>query len=211
MVDSLVFDKIRERSAEFYKHSHHDQYHVERVYNLALRLAREESADLDVVRAAVLLHDTARALEDEGKIEDHAREGARMARRILQEVNFPRDKLDRVVDCIEVHRFRNGLTPRSLEAKVLQDADRLDILGAIGIARVFARGGWSNKPIYDPSILPKDEYDGRSDTSVNHIVEKLLKVKKTMNTVAARKIAEERHKYVEQFLQRLLAEWKADI
>lgn len=211
MVDSVVFNKIREKSAEFFKHSHHDQCHVERVYNLALRLAREESADLDVVKAAVLLHDIARALEDEGRIEDHAREGARMARRILEEVNFPRDKLDRVVDCIEVHRFRNGLAPRSLEAKVLQDADRLDILGAVGIARVFTRGGWSNKPIHDPSIKPKSEYDGRSDTSVNHIVEKLLKVKSTMNTEAAKKIAEERHRYVEQFLQRLLEEWKAEV
>lgn len=211
MVGPLIFDKIRERSAEFFKHSHHDQYHVERVYNLALRLAREESADPDVVKAAVLLHDIARALEDEGKIEDHATEGARMARRILDEVDFPKDKLDRVVECIEVHRFRNGRAPKSLEAKILQDADRLDILGAVGIARVFTRGGWGNKPIHDPSIPPKYEYDGRSETSVNHIVEKLLKIKDTMNTAAAKKIAEKRHRYVECFLQRLLAEWKAEM
>jgi len=76
---------------------------------------------------------------------------------------------------------------------------------------VFARGGWGNKPIYDPSVPPKAKYDGKSDSSVNHIYEKLLKIKDTMNTKTAKKIAEERHRYVEQFLERLLKEWKAEI
>jgi uncharacterized protein len=211
MADATVFERIRKKTAPFFKHSHHDLYHIERVYNLALRLAREEGADLDTVKAAVLLHDIARAKEDEGKISDHAEEGARMAKRILEDVDFPKNKIDQVVDCIEVHRFRKGATPKSLEAKILQDADRLDILGAVGIARVFTRGGWSNKPIHDPTVPPKEKYDGKSDTSLNHIYEKLLKVKDTMNTAAARKLAEERHKYVEQFVERLLKEWKAEI
>jgi len=178
---------------------------------MAEHLAQEENADLDVVRAAVLLHDIARAMEDEGKIDDHATEGAKMARKILEEVGFPEERIDEVVYCIETHRFRTNLTPKSLEAKILQDADRLDIIGAIGIARVFARGGWGNKPIYDPSISPKVKYDGKSDSSVNHIHEKLLRIKDTMNTETAKKIAEERHHYVEQFLKRLLREWRAEI
>jgi len=211
MLDKSVFEKIKARTEEFFKLSHHDRFHVERVYNLAVRIAKEENADLDVVKAAVLLHDVARAMEDEGKIKDHATESAKMARNILEEVGFPKEKLDKVIYCIEVHRFKKDMKTESLEAKILQDADRLDIIGAIGLARVFTRGGWGNKPIYDPSIPPKERYDGKSLTSVNHIYEKILKVKDTINTNTAKEIAEERHKFVEQFLERLLKEWRGEM
>jgi len=211
MLSDSVFKQIGELSKEFFKHSHHSKSHVERVYNLAVKIAKEENADLDVIRAAALLHDIARALEDEGKIEDHTMEGAKMARKLLEEVNFPKEKIDKVVRCIEVHRFRKGIRAVSLEAKILQDADRLDILGAIGIARVFSRGGWENMPIHDPSIPPKKRYDGRSLTSVNHIYEKILKAKDTINTATAKEMAEERHRFVEQFLERFLKEWKGEI
>ncbi len=211
MLDGYVFEKIRERSEEFLKLSHHDKSHVERVYNLALRIAEEENADLGIVKAAVLLHDIARAMEDEGKIEDHATEGAKIARKVLEEADFPKEKIDKVIHCIEAHRFKKGMEAESLEAKILQDADRLDIIGAIGLARVFTRGGWSNMPIYDPSIPPKEKYDGKSLTSVNHIYEKILKVKDTINTNTAKKIAEERYKFVEEFLERLLKEWKGEM
>lgn len=211
MLSDSVFEKIEKKSEGFFSHSHHDKSHVERVYNLAVRLANEENADLDVVRAATLLHDIARAMEDEGKIADHATEGAKMARKILEEIDFPKEKVAKVIHCIEAHRFKKGMKAESLEAKILQDADRLDIIGAIGIARVFTRGGWGNKPIYDPTIPPKEKYDGKSLTSVNHIYEKILKVKDTINTNTAKEIAEERHKFVEQFLERLLREWKAEI
>jgi len=211
MWDNSVFERIKNKSEEFFRLSHHDKSHVERVYNLAMRIAKKERADLDVVKAAVLLHDIARALEDEGKIADHAVESAKMARKILEEVNFPKEKTIKVVHCIEAHRFKKGMKAESLEAQILQDADRLDILGAIGIARVFTRGGWSNLPIYDPSVPPKEKYDGKSLSSVNHIYEKILKVKDTVNTKTAKKIAEERHKFVEQFLDRLLKEWNAEM
>lgn len=211
MLDETFFEKIKEKSEGFFRHSHHSKSHVERVYNLALRIAGEEKADLDVVKAAVLLHDIARAFEDEGKIEDHTVEGARMARKILKEVNFPKEKINNTIHCIEVHRFKKNMKTESLEAKILQDADRLDIIGAIGIARVFARGGWSNMPIYDPTITPKKRYDGKSTTSVNHIYEKILKVKDTFSTDTAKKMAEERHEFVEQFLERLLKEWNGEM
>ncbi len=211
MTESSVFNEIRKRITQYYKHSHHDKYHVERVYSLALRIAQEEKADTDTVKAAVLLHDIARAQEDEGKINDHASEGAKMAKKILSEVKFPANKIDNVIHCIETHRFRNDLEPKTLEAQILQDADRLDIIGAIGIARVFTRGGWSNTPIHDPTIKPKAKYDGKSETSTNHIQEKLLKIRDTINTKTAKRIADERHTYVEQFLERLLREWKAEI
>jgi uncharacterized protein len=211
MLNDSVFGKIRERSEKFFRHSHHSKSHAERVYNLAIRIAKEENADLDVIKAAALLHDIARAMEDEGKIEDHATEGAKMARKVLEEVNFPREKIDKVIHCVKVHRFRKGVKPENLEAKVLQDADRLDIIGAIGIARVFTRGGWENMPIHDPSIPPKERYDGRSLTSVNHIYEKILKVKRSFNTSTAKEIAEERHRFIEQFLERFLKEWKGEM
>ncbi|MDH5437892.1 MAG: HD domain-containing protein [Candidatus Bathyarchaeota archaeon] len=211
MLDDSVFEEMRDRSEEFFKLSHHDKSHVERVYNLAVRIAKQENADLDVVKAAALLHDVARAMEDEGKIEDHATEGAKMARKMLEEVNFPKEKIDEVIHCIEAHRFKKGMEAESLEAKILQDADRLDIIGAIGLARVFTRGGWSNMPIYDPSIPPKKKYDGRSLSSVNHIYEKILKAKDTINTDTAKEIAKKRHKFVEQFLERLFKEWKGEI
>ena len=211
MLDDSIFEKIKQRSKDFLKHSHHSKSHVDRVYNLAVRIAKDENADLDVVKAAVLLHDVARAMEDEGKIEDHAMEGAKMARKVLEEVDFPKEKIDKVIHCIETHRFKKGVEAENLEAKILQDADRLDIIGAIGLARVFTRGGWSNLPIYDPTIPPKEKYDGKSLTSVNHIYEKILKAKDTINTDAAKEIAEERHKFVEQFLERLLKEWKGKI
>jgi uncharacterized protein len=206
-----VFEEIRERSQGFFKHSHHDKSHVERVYNLAVRIAKEENADLDVVKAAALLHDVARTMEDEGQIVDHALEGAKIAKKILIEVGFPKEKAAKVLHCIEVHRFRKGMKAESLEAKILQDADRLDIIGAIGIARALTRGGWSNMPIYDPLIPPKDNYNGESLTSVNHIYEKILKVKGTINTKTARQIAEQRHRFVEEFLDRLLKEWKGEM
>lgn len=211
MLNDSVFEQIEKRSLEFFSLSHHDWSHVQRVYNLAVRIAESEGADLDVVKAAVLLHDVARASEDEGKIEDHALESAKLGRRILEEVNFPKEKAANVIHCIEAHRFKKGVKAESLEAKILQDADRLDIIGAIGIARVFTRGGWSNQPIHDPKIPPKQKYDGKSLTAVNHIYEKNLKVKDTINTKTAKQIAEERHRFVKEFLDRLLKEWKGEM
>jgi len=211
MLSDSVFDRIRRETDQYFRHSHHDKSHVQRVYNLALKIAEGEKADLDIVKAAVLLHDIARALEDEGKIEDHAAVSARMAKKILENVDFPKQKAVEVAHCIEAHRFRKGKRAETLEARILQDADRLDILGAIGIARVFVRGGWGNMPIYDPSIPPKKRYDGRSLTSVNHLYEKILKVKDTMNTKTAREIAEERHAFVREFLERLLREWNGEM
>lgn len=210
MVDDSVFNNIRRRSEEFLRHSHHSKAHIERVYNVAVRMGIEEGADLDVIKAAALLHDIARSMEDEGKIDDHAAEGAKMARRILGEVDFPRKKVDEVIHCIEAHRFRGNSEAKSLEAKILRDSDRLDIMGAIGLARVFARGGWANLPIHDPSIPPKGKYDGRSTTSINHIYEKILKAKDSMNTRTARRIADGRHRFVEEFLDRFLKEWKGE-
>jgi uncharacterized protein len=202
--------EIRNRTADFFKLSHHDGSHSERVRSMALRIGKEEGADLEVVEAASLLHDVARAMEDRGEISDHAKEGARIARSILKQSGFPKEKIELVCRCIQVHRFRNGMSAESLEAKVLQDADRLDVIGAIGLARLFARSGWENVPIHDPMIPPKEKYDGRSCTSVNHIYEKVLRIRETLHTASAKRIAEDRHIFVEQFLKMLLKEWDGE-
>ncbi|MBO3803842.1 MAG: HD domain-containing protein [Candidatus Brockarchaeota archaeon] len=211
MAGNSVFESIRKKSEGFFGHSHHGKDHAERVYNLAVKIGKEENADLDVLKAAALLHDIARTMEDEGKVEDHAVEGAKIARKILEETGFPAQKVEEVVYCVEAHRFRKGSEAGSLEAKILQDADRLDATGAIGLARVFARGGWANLPMHDPSIPPKGEYDGRSLTSINHLYEKILKAKEAMNTRTAKSIAEGRHKFVEEFLGRFLKEWNGEL
>lgn len=213
MLSEEFFERLRRAVEPYYRHSHHDRSHVERVYKLALRIAREvsEPVDLDVLRAAVLLHDVARAMEDEGLVEDHAREGAAIARRILHELGFPPEKVEKVCRCIEAHRFRSSVKPDSVEAMILQDADRLDMLGAVGVARAFVRGGWSNTPLHDPSIPPKERYDGRSETVINHFYEKILKIKDTLNTAPAKRIAEGRHRFVEEFLERFLKEWEGEL
>ncbi len=210
-MDETVFVEIKKRSQEFFRHSHHSRSHVERVYNLGQRIAEREDGDLDVVKASALLHDVARSMEDEGRIKDHASESARVAKRILKQVEFPEDKSEKVVGCIRAHRFRDNMKADNLEARILQDADRLDIIGAVGIARVFARGGWQNMPIHDPSIPPKEKYDGQSLTSVNHMLEKILKVKATLNTDTAKEMAEERHRFVEEFLERFLKEYNGEL
>ncbi|MEM1692114.1 MAG: HD domain-containing protein [Thermofilaceae archaeon] len=213
MLGEEFFERLRRAVEPYYRHSHHDRDHVERVYRLALRIASElgEPVDLDVLKAAALLHDVARAMEDEGLVDDHAKEGAVIARRILSELGFPSDKVEKVCRCIEAHRFRSGVKPDSIEAMILQDADRLDMLGAIGVARAFARGGWANTPFYDPSVPPKESYDGRSETVINHFYEKILRIKDTLNTEPAKRIAEGRHKFVEEFIERFLREWRGEL
>ena len=204
---------VMREAVKYYRFSHHDFSHVERVYNLAMRIAREvgEQVDIEVLKVAVLLHDVARHLEDEGKIGDHAEEGARIARGILESLGFPREKVEKVCYCIRVHRFRGGEKPRTIEAQILQDADRLDAIGAVGIARAFARGGLLNTPFWDPEKPPKPGYDGSSETVINHFYEKLFKIRDTLNTEPARRIAEERHRYMVEFVERFIKEWMGEL
>jgi uncharacterized protein len=205
-----VFEDIRRLTQKYFKHAHHNKFHTQRVYSLAIKIGQKEKADLKVIKAAALLHDVARSLEDEGKIVDHATEGAKIAKAILRKTKFYPEKIEEVIHCIKVHRYSKRLKPKNLESKIIQDADRLDMLGAIGIARVFSRSGWINTPIHDPKIHPKKTYDGKSLTAINHIYEKLLKSKNTFHTESAKKIAKKRHEFVEKFLERFLAEWNGE-
>jgi uncharacterized protein len=180
----------------------HDFDHVLRVLALAERIAQAEDADLEIVRAAALLHDVGRADEERGN-GCHARIGAARAREILQ--NHPQDKVEAVIEAIVAHRFRQGPSPQSLEAQVLYDADKLDSIGAIGIARAYAVAGHVGQRLWVK--LAEDPVEGRdSHTPVHEFAFKLSRLKDSLFTATARQIAADRHRFMGDFFRRLAEE-----
>jgi uncharacterized protein len=201
-------DHLKEKIIPHMGDSGHGLDHVERVYNLAVRIAKQEKVDLDTVNAASLLHDIARRIESKtGKC--HAEEGAKMAIPILKEINFPEDKLQNVIHCIKVHRYSKGLNAETKEAKILQDADRLDAIGAIATARILEVGISKGNILHDPTIKPREIYDGSTSTIINHFFEKILKIKpETFHTKLAKEIAGERYDLTEKFVKKFIKEWE---
>jgi uncharacterized protein len=185
----------------------HDFDHVLRVLALAERLARVEGADLEIVRTAALLHDVARGHGDR-MATDHAQAGAEFARRLL--AGHPPDRVEAVAHAIAAHRFRTGPAPQTLEARVLHDADKLDAIGAIGVARAFAFGGhegqrlWAEVPAgYEESAANRQEH-----TPVHEYIMKLVKIKDRLLTASGRQLAEGRHAFMLAFYERLDREVK---
>ena len=193
----------------------HDWFHIERVYKLALRIAQHEAdVDILVVQLAALLHDIA-----DSKFHDGDETiGPRLAREFLITQQLPEAQLEQVIVIIENISFKGGnqaQTYFSKELAVVQDADRLDAIGAIGIARTFNFGGFKNRPLYDPAIPPdlqlsKEAYKKSTAPTLNHFYEKLLRLKDLMHTETARELAAERHQFMEQFLSRFYAEWEGE-
>ncbi len=179
----------------------HDFDHVLRVLALAERIGQAEGAAMEIVRTATLLHDVARA-EEERTGTCHAKAGAERARQIL--AGQPADKVEAVAQAIASHRFRDEVVPQTLEAKVLYDADKLDAIGAIGIARAYALAGrrgqrlWAEAPASSLSASQSSDY-----TPVHEFTFKLSQLKDTLFTATARRIAEERHRYLVEFFDRL--------
>ncbi|KPU63114.1 phosphohydrolase [Thermococcus sp. EP1] len=178
----------------FEREGTHGFSHIKRVFNLCLHLGKEEGADLEVLALAALLHDIARPLEDKGIVEDHAKESAKIARRFLSSLGYP--KIEEVVHAIEAHRFSKPPEPKTIEAKILSDADKLDAIGAIGVARVFMYSGEHGRDI---------------DVSLRHFEEKILKLRDLMYTKSAKKLANERHKFVEEFIKRIQKEIEGEL
>ena len=191
--------------------SGHDWWHIDRVWKMAERLGKEEGADFFVVGLAALLHDIADWKFHDG--DDTV--GPKVARQILSDFSVPEETIAQVCNIIETISFKGaGVATKmeTLEGKVVQDADRLDAIGAIGIARVFAYGGHKNQPIHNPELKPvahqtKEDYFRNKGTTINHFYEKLLLLKDRMNTATAKKIAQGRHQCMEEFMERFFLEW----
>lgn len=189
----------------------HDWFHIERVYNNALLISKKEDVDLYIVSLGALLHDIADSKFHNG---DDAI-GPQKAREFLFRINVDSVAIEHVVKIIENISFKGGNVAQkfsSIELDVVQDADRLDALGAIGIARTFNYGGFKNRKLYDPSIEPdlnmtKEVYKASTAPTINHFYEKLLLLKDRMNTKTGEQIALKRHSYMETFLQQFYTEW----
>ena len=192
----------------------HDWFHIERVYKNALLIAEEEECDLTVVKLAALLHDIADSKFHGG---DES-VGPKTARTFLESQNVKEDIILHVIAIIENISFKGGNFEKkfnSKELEIVQDADRLDAIGAIGIARTFNYGGFKNRPLYNPNIQPnmnmnKEEYKNSESPTLNHFYEKLLLLKDKMNTETGKKIAQERHRFMEGFLAQFYAEWDGE-
>lgn len=192
--------------------SGHDFAHALRVYKSCKTIGEKENADMPVLLAAALLHDLGRDHERKNPAIDHAEKSAEIAEEILRKVNFPPEKIPAVIDAVKVHRFSKGVTPNMLEAKILQDADRIDISGAIGTATTFAYGGAHNRELYnleDPFAKSRDLDD--DNYSLDHFYTKLFHLPKTMHTEIGREIAEKRLKFVRMFLKELRREIEGEI
>ncbi|MFB6075369.1 MAG: HD domain-containing protein [Haloarculaceae archaeon] len=185
----------------------HDWHHVQRVEANAERLVEAlPGVDGRVVRLAVLLHDVGRAREDRGDVADHAAWGAREARELLADRGVDDETVDAVAHCVRAHRYSTGPDPQTTEARVLADADNLDALGAVGVARCFTYGGELGQPIHDPAVPPEADQSRAGRSQFNHFHKKILDLPDRMYTEPARRLASERADYVRDFLDRMAAE-----
>lgn len=192
----------------------HDWFHIERVLNNARHIAKGEKADMLVVELGALLHDIADSKFHNGD----ENIGPKIAREFLNSQEVPQETIEHVIKIIDNVSFKGGNVQRdfsSIELDIVQDADRLDAIGAIGIARTFNYGGFKGRSLYDPKIksnlnMTKEEYKASTAPTINHFYEKLLLLKDRMNTETGRQIAEERHRFMEKFLEQFYAEWSGD-
>ncbi len=211
IIDSTVqFVKSNLQNAE----GGHDWWHIYRVWNLTRKILETEKADRLACELGALLHDIADYKFHDGN-ED---KGILIATGFLKKEKLETEKVEEVIYIIENISFKGGLNEnkkKSPELKIVQDADRLDAIGAIGIARTFNYGGFKNRKIYDPEIEPKKyksalEYIKSDSPTINHFYEKLLLLKDLMNTDTGKKMAEERHNYMLAYLERFFNEWKGN-
>ena len=189
----------------------HDWFHIERVYNMAAFLQKTEGGDLEIIELAALLHDVSDHKFNGGS----ATLGGDIAFEMLINLKYSPVKAEKVREIINQVSFKGANVEHltsSIEAKIVQDADRLDAIGAIGIARAFAYGGNKERPLFDPSIPPVlhdsfDAYKNSKSHTINHFHEKLLLLRSKLNTSTAINIGNERHEFLELFLKNFMNEW----
>lgn len=209
--NTIVFVKEKLQNAE----AGHDWFHIERVYKNALLIASDEDCDVTIVKLGALLHDIADSKFNDGD----ETIGPKVARVFLESQKASEEIITHVVNIIENISFKGGNFEKkftSKELEIVQDADRLDALGAIGIARTFNYGGFKNRQLYNPEIAPKlnmskEEYKNSESPTLNHFYEKLLLLKDKMNTPTGKKLAEQRHQFMEHFLSQFYAEWDGEV
>ena len=208
---------IISRTSDFVKHTlknaegGHDWFHIKRVLNNAKLIVKTENADGFIVSLSALLHDIA----DSKFYNGDETIGPKKATEFLMAQNIDSVIIEHVVQIIKNISFKGGNVDRtftSLELDIVQDADRLDAIGAIGIARCFNYGGFKNRAIFNPKIQPKlnmtkEEYKNSNTPSINHFYEKLLLLKDKMNTKTGKRLATKRHQFMEQYLEKFYAEW----
>jgi uncharacterized protein len=208
--NTILFVKNQLTNAE----GGHDWFHIERVYKNALLIAEEEDCDITIVKLGALLHDIADSKFHDGD----EKIGPKTARIFLESQNVSEDIISHVIAIIENISFKGGNFEKkfnSKELEIVQDADRLDAIGAIGIARTFNYGGFKNRPLYNPNIQPnlnmsKEEYKNCESPTLNHFYEKLLLLKDKMNTETGKKIAQKRHDFMITYLSQFYAEWDGE-
>jgi uncharacterized protein len=212
----VIAHVIAELKREFADESTgHDWFHIERVWKNAKLISATEGGDLFVIELAALLHDIA----DHKFVEDSDAEAKRRIQAMLGKVKVAQETIDKVIDIVLKSSFKGGIGDnpmKQLEGLIIQDADRLDAIGAIGIARTFAFGGKFGNLLYHPDIPPAtfksaEEYRKNRTHTINHFYEKLLLLKDKMNTPTARKMAEQRHLFMQEFLNQFYNEWQGKI
>jgi uncharacterized protein len=209
--NTILFVKKQLEDAE----GGHDWFHIERVFKNALLIAENEDCNVTVVKLGALLHDIADSKFHDGD----EKIGPKTARIFLESQNVSEDIISHVIAIIENISFKGGNFEKkfnSKELEIVQDADRLDAIGAIGIARTFNYGGFKNRPLHNPNIQPnlnmsKEEYKNSESPTLNHFYEKLLLLKDKMNTETGKEIAQKRHDFIITFLAQFYAEWDGEI
>lgn len=213
ILNTIDFVKKELKNAE----GGHDWFHIERVFKNAILISKDENVDIFIVSLGALLHDIA----DPKFYNGVETIGPKIATEFLKKQEVSQEIITHVINIIKFISYKNSLSKNeekftSKELEVVQDADRLDAIGAIGIARCFNYGGFKNRAIYNPEIIPnlsmtKEEYKKSDAPTINHFYEKLLLLKDKMNTVSGKKIASERHLFMETFLAQFYKEWNGDL
>ncbi|QSX00802.1 HD domain-containing protein [Haloterrigena alkaliphila] len=207
-----MLEAVRTRARTYFEAAPpaHDWHHVQRVETLAETLLdrHPETDEIDdqVVTLAVLLHDIGREKEDRGEIDDHSAWGAEEAGRILEDLGADPATIEAVRHCVRAHRYSNAVEPESLEAKLVSDADNLDALGAVGIARTFAHGAALGEAIHDPAVPPADDETSAGATQYNHLHKKILDLPERMYTDVGRELAADRAAFVREYVAQFDAE-----
>lgn len=203
---ALLIHRVRRAALEYVQqHSYagHDQTHTIRVHGLSRIIGKKEKADLLILEAAALLHDVGRSHDQL----NHAEKSAEIAEGLLRECDFPLDRLPQVLYAIRMHRFSRGVDPDTLEAKILQDADRIDISGAIGVGMTFAYGGSKNMEMYnEDDPLAKNRKLDDTKYVLDHFQTKLLKLPKTIHTKTGKQLIRKRWRYLKSFMSQFIRE-----